>query len=91
MKINQITILLTVLMVHFPVLANRLESVALKGQDVLLNVGQATSVIGILLGGVLLSLGSQVVGKTILLSGLFGAMTVFGGPALVEVLKGIFT
>ena len=80
-----------IILVSLPVYANRLEQAAVKSQSVLLSLGQVTSVVGILLGGIILSLGGGQTGKTILTSGLIGAAAVFGGPALVEVLQGVFS
>ena len=74
-----------------PALANRLEEAAQRGQSLLISIGQITSVIGIVLGGIILSLGMASVGRMILMSGLMGACATFGGPALIEALRGIFS
>ena len=91
MKYVNYTTLLVVFMTYFPVFANRLEQAAVKSQSVLLSLGQVTSVVGVLVGGIILSLGGGQTGRTILMSGVIGAAAVFGGPALIEVLKGVFS
>lgn len=77
-------------LVSDPCFANRLEDVANRSTHMLVTLGQATSIIGILIGGIAMTLGMVQTGRIILSSGLFGAVCVFGGPAILDFLKGIF-
>jgi hypothetical protein len=81
------TVLLVSTLLSEPGLANRLEQVAMRSSSMLMTVGQATSVIGILLGGIFMSLGMGQIGKMILVSALLGAACVFGGPAIIEFIR----
>lgn len=71
-------------------LANRLEEAASRGQSIVISIGQVTAVIGIVLGGIAMSIGMANLGKMVLMSGVIGAATTFGGPAIIDVLKEIF-
>lgn len=73
-----------------PALASRLEEAAQRGQSIVISIGQVTAVIGIVLGGIALSIGLANVGRMILMSGIIGAAATFGGPAIIDVLKEIF-
>lgn len=70
--------------------ANRLEEAAIRGQSIVISVGQITAVIGIVLGGIALSIGFANLGKMVLMSGIIGAAATFGGPAVIDVVKEIF-
>lgn len=70
--------------------ADRLMSAAERGRSTAMAVGQTTSVIAIILGGIFLSLGVSQLGKTVLMGGLIGAAAIFGGPALIETFRSIF-
>ena len=73
-----------------PALANRLEEAASRGQSIVISIGQITAVIGIVLGGIAMSIGMANIGKMVLMSGVIGAAATFGGPAMIDVLKEIF-
>jgi len=89
-KIYNFCFLLVILILANPAFANRLEEAAMRGQSIVISIGQVTAVIGIVLGGIALSIGMANVGKMILMSGIIGAAATFGGPALIEVFKEIF-
>lgn len=71
-------------------MANRLEQSAARSTSMLMTIGQATSIIGILLGGICMTLGMSQVGKMVLSGGLLGAICVFGAPAFIELIRGVF-
>lgn len=73
-----------------PAFANRLEEAASRGQSIVISIGQVTAVIGIVLGGIAMSIGMANLGKMVLMSGVIGAAATFGGPAMIDVLKEIF-
>lgn len=79
-----------ILAVTHPSFANRLEEAAMRGQSIVISVGQITAVIGIVIGGICLSIGMANFGKMLLASGTIGAAATFGGPVVVDVLKEIF-
>lgn len=81
---------LSILLLTHPAFANRLEEAAVRGQSIVISIGQVTAVIGIVLGGIALSIGMANVGKMVLMSGIIGAAATFGGPAMIDVLKEIF-
>lgn len=83
-------VLIILLLVSTPTLANRLEEAAMRGQSIVISIGQITAVIGIVAGGIAMSIGMANVGRMILISGIIGAAATFGGPAIIEVLKEIF-
>ena len=70
--------------------ANRLEDAAHRGTEVILSVGQVSSVAGIALGATLMAFGASGAGRNILMGGVFGAIAIFGGPAFIDVIRGIF-
>lgn len=80
----------TLIVLSSPAFANRLEEAASRGQSIVISIGQVTAVIGIVLGGIALSIGFANVGKMVLMSGIIGAAATFGGPAVIDVLKEIF-
>lgn len=73
-----------------PAFATRLEEAAQRGQSIVISVGQITAVIGIVLGGIALSIGFSQAGKMLLISGLIGAAATFGGPAMIDLLREVF-
>lgn len=79
-----------ILVLANPAFANRLEEAAMRGQSMVISIGQVTAVIGIVLGGIALSIGMANVGKMVLMSGIIGAAATFGGPAIIDVVKEIF-
>lgn len=79
-----------ILILSHSALASRLEEAALRGQSIVISIGQVTAVIGIVLGGIALSIGMANVGRMILMSGIIGAAATFGGPAIIDVVKEIF-
>lgn len=88
--IYHLTISAILLVITHPAFANRLEEAAVRGQSIVISVGQITAVIGIVLGGIAMSIGMANIGKMVLMSGVIGAAATFGGPALIDVMKEIF-
>jgi hypothetical protein len=70
--------------------ANRLTEAATRGSSMVLTLAQTTSGIGIALGAILLSMGIAQAGKNVLSGGVIGAFVTFGGPAIVDFLRGLF-
>jgi hypothetical protein len=70
--------------------ANRLAEAANRGSSMVLNLAQTTSGIGIALGAILLSLGIAQLGRNVLTGGVVGAFVTFGGPAIVDFVRGLF-
>ncbi|MCB0349270.1 MAG: hypothetical protein KDD37_10575 [Bdellovibrionales bacterium] len=70
--------------------AARLEDAARRTTELWVNVAQASVLGGICLGAVLWTFGAAQVGKTILMGGIFCALAVFGGPALIETIRSLF-
>ncbi len=79
-----------ILALSHPAFANRLEEAAIRGQSIVISLGQVTAVIGIVLGGIALSIGMANIGRMVLMSGVIGAAATFGGPAIIDVVKEIF-
>ena len=79
-----------ILVVTHPAFASRLEEAAQRGQSIIISVGQITAVIGIVLGGIAMSVGMANFGRMILMSGVIGAAATFGGPVVVDLMKEIF-
>lgn len=77
------------LLVTLPAYADRLESVAANAKSEITLVAQTCVGIGIVVGGLLMTIGVMQVGKYILMSGLIGALAVFGGPALIDTVRSI--
>lgn len=78
------------LLVSFSAFASgRLESVASNANAEITSIAQTCVGIGIVLGGLLMAIGATQVGKYVLMSGLMGALAVFGGPALIETVRSI--
>lgn len=73
-----------------PVFASRLEEAASRGQSLVISIGQITAVIGIVIGGIAMSIGFSNAGKMLLMSGLIGAAATFGGPAIIDAAREIF-
>jgi hypothetical protein len=73
-----------------PACANRLAESAQQAQSMLLTIGQITSVIGIVLGGILMSVGWTNAGKATLGGGVIGAAASIGAPALIDFFKEMF-
>lgn len=89
-KIKNELLILTITIISNPAFANRLQAAAQRGKNEVMLIAQTGSVIGIVAGGLLMSLGAGQVGKMVLVSGVIGAAAIFGGPALVEVMRSIF-
>lgn len=89
-KFYQMCISAVILVLSHPALANRLEEAAVRGQSIVISIGQVTAVIGIVLGGIALSIGMANVGRMVLMSGVVGAAATFGGPAIIDVVREIF-
>jgi hypothetical protein len=70
--------------------ASRLEEAAQRGQSIVVSVGQITAVIGIVLGGIAMSVGMANLGRMVLMSGVVGAAATFGGPVVVDLMREIF-
>lgn len=83
-------VLISISLLSNPAFANRLQAAVQRGKTEVMLIAQTGSVIGIVAGGLLMSLGAGQLGKMVLISGIVGASAIFGGPALVEVLKSIF-
>lgn len=79
-----------IILLSDPALANRLQAAAEKGRSTVMIAAQTGSVIGIVAGGLLMTIGATQVGKQVLLSGVIGAFAIFGGPALIEVIRSVF-
>lgn len=89
-RIYNLSLAAIILVLSNPAFANRLEEAAMRGQSMVISIGQVTAVIGIVLGGIALSIGMANVGKMVLMSGIIGAAATFGGPAIIDVVKEIF-
>lgn len=89
-RIYNLCLAAIILVLSNPAFANRLEEAAMRGQNMVISIGQVTAVIGIVLGGIALSIGMANVGKMVLMSGIIGAAATFGGPAIIDVVKEIF-
>jgi hypothetical protein len=89
-RIYNLCLAASILVLSNPAFANRLEEAAMRGQSMVISIGQVTAVIGIVLGGIALSIGMANVGKMVLMSGIIGAAATFGGPAIIDVVKEIF-
>ena len=76
-------------LVTFPAYADRLESVAANAKSEITLIAQTSVGIGIAVGGLLMAIGANQVGRYLLMSGLIGALAVFGGPALIEAVRSI--
>ena len=70
--------------------ANRLTEAATRGSDMVITLAQTTSGIGVALGAILLSMGIAQAGKNVLTGGVIGAFVTFGGPAIIDFVKGLF-
>jgi len=73
-----------------PAFANRLQAAAERGKSEIIPMAQTAAVIGIIVGGFLMSIGAGHIGRGVLISALVGAAAIFGGPALIEVIRSIF-
>lgn len=89
-RVYNLCLAASILVLSNPAFANRLEEAAMRGQSMVISIGQVTAVIGIVLGGIALSIGMANVGKMVLMSGIIGAAATFGGPAIIDVVKEIF-
>lgn len=89
-KLYNYILLLLISLLSQNTYASRLEEAAQRGQSIVISIGQVTAVIGIVLGGIALSIGLANVGRMVLMSGIIGAAATFGGPAIIDVLKEIF-
>ena len=86
-------ILNTLLLVLFAqsAFANRLEEAAGRGVNDLLAIGKVAAPIGIIVGGLMMALGWIGIGKMVAVGGIVGAVAIFGAPAFVEFVQGLFT
>lgn len=84
------TLIISICLLSNPAFANRLQAAAQRGKTEVMLIAQTGSVIGVVAGGLLMSLGAGQLGKMVLVSGIIGAAAIFGGPALIEVMKSIF-
>lgn len=89
-RIYNLCLFAIIFIISNPAFANRLEEAAMRGQSIVISIGQITAVIGIVLGGIALSIGMANIGRMVLMSGIIGAAATFGGPALIDVAKEIF-
>lgn len=89
-KIKELYYSLLILIITNQAFASRLEEAAQRGQNIVISVGQITAVIGIILGGIAMSIGMANFGKMILMSGLIGSAATFGGPMFIDLMKEIF-
>ncbi|HPI39344.1 MAG TPA: hypothetical protein PLJ21_00985 [Pseudobdellovibrionaceae bacterium] len=87
---KSIALFLLLSIITHPAFANRLQAAAQRGKTEVMLIAQTGSVIGIVAGGLLMSLGAGQLGKMVLVSGIVGAAAIFGGPALIEVMRSIF-
>ena len=88
--VKQKVILVLLLLASDAALASRLESAAKNAQSSVTTIAQITSGIGIALGGILMSVGWGNAGRTVLGGGLVGAFASFGGPAVIDFVRGLF-
>lgn len=79
-----------VLLMADPTYASRLEEAAQRGQSIVTSIGQITAVIGVVLGGIAMSVGMAGIGRAVLMSGVIGAAATFGGPAIIDMLREVF-
>ncbi|MGZ3769348.1 MAG: hypothetical protein ACXVCP_08470 [Bdellovibrio sp.] len=89
-KLENKALILSMCLISNPAFANRLQAAAQRGKTEVMLIAQTGSVIGVVAGGLLMSLGAGQLGKMVLVSGIIGAAAIFGGPALIEVMKSIF-
>lgn len=87
---KDLIIFASLLVITHPAFASRLEEAAQRGQSIVISIGQITAVIGIVLGGIALSIGMAQAGRMALMSGVIGAAATFGGPAVIDMMKEIF-
>ncbi|HPI41810.1 MAG TPA: hypothetical protein PLJ21_13450 [Pseudobdellovibrionaceae bacterium] len=73
LKIKSIILFSAVSILSHPALANRLQAAAERGKVEVMLIAQTGSVIGIVAGGLLMSLGAGQLGKMVLVSGIVGA------------------
>lgn len=89
-RIYQYIFMSMLLVAAHPAFASRLEEAAQRGQSIVISIGQVTAVIGIVLGGIAMSIGMANLGRMVLMSGVIGAAATFGGPAIIDMLKEVF-
>ena len=89
-NLKQYFLFLTLSLLASPVFANRLQAAAERGKTEIMLIAQTGSVIGIVAGGLLMSIGAGQLGKMVLVSGIVGAAAIFGGPAIIEMMRSIF-
>ena len=78
---------MAMLAITHPSFANRLEDAAMRGQSIVISVGQITAVIGLVIGGIFMSVGMANLGSFLLKSGAIGAVATFGAPIIIDVIK----
>lgn len=76
-KFYNYILLILINLLSFSAYASRLEEAAMRGQSIVISIGQVTAVIGIVMGGIALSIGLANLGKMILMSGVIGAAARF--------------
>jgi hypothetical protein len=74
-----------------PAIANRLEQAAEKGRSMIVSIGQVTSVVGIVVGGIFYSIGASNLGRTVLIGGFVGAIATIGAPAIISFIRDTFS
>ncbi len=78
------------ILVAEPALANRLQEAAQTGSSTVMNIARALSVIGLAIGGGMMSVGWGQMGKQVLGGAVIGIFATFGGPAFIDMIKSIF-
>ncbi len=71
-------------------LANRLVQAASSATSSMMTLAQATSGVAFALGAIMYHFGASQAGRQILIGGVIGLSATFGGPAIIELLRGIF-
>lgn len=89
-RLENFVLVSSVLLFSDAAFANRLQAAAEKGKSTVMIAAQTGSVIGIVVGGLLMTIGATQIGKQVLISGVIGAFAIFGGPALIEVIRSVF-
>ena len=85
-----ISIVWMIYFVPLAAFANRLEQAAQRGTDMIISVAQISSVAGICLGAIFMMFGAAGAGNRIMVGGIIAAVATYGGPSLIDALKGVF-
>ena len=83
-------ILILITLCQEEALANRLVQAAGSATASMMTLAQATSGIAFALGAIMYHFGASQAGRQILIGGVIGLSATFGGPAIIELLRGIF-